>query len=90
LPPAKRRRESFDRFYRNAILVALKLAVSFTPSIRNSGQKIIRLITITVATSGLAIFNVASGMAGVRFAWDSPYLALNTATFDAASLPPRL
>jgi hypothetical protein len=61
------------------VLLALATAAWLN---RRSGllkQHVIRVGAIVIATAGLALFNVAVGSAGARFAWDSRYLELNAA-----------
>jgi hypothetical protein len=60
-------------------LLALEMAVWFDLRSSLVGQRAFRFGVIATVTAGLAVFNVATGMAGARFAWDSPYLALNAA-----------
>jgi len=61
------------------MLVAIKLAVPFGSRLSLTGQRLFRLAVIAVATAGLASFNIATGFAGARFAWDQPYVAINAA-----------
>lgn len=61
------------------VLVIVRLTSSIGPRLGLTGQRALRLGVITAATTSVAVFNVAAGMAGTHFAWDSPFLAINAA-----------
>jgi len=62
-----------------ALLVALRLVSSFYWRFGLIGPQAVRLGAITAAAACLAAFNVQSGLAGARFAWADPFVAINTA-----------
>jgi hypothetical protein len=61
------------------VLLALETAIWLDWRFVLLGQRAFRLCVIATATAGLALFNLATGSAGARFAWDSRYLELNAA-----------
>jgi hypothetical protein len=57
----------------------LGMAVAFSLRFGRVGQSAFRSGAIATATAGLVLFNVAAGVAGANFAWNSRYLELNAA-----------
>lgn len=66
-------------------LVALRLVIWFDRWFGLKWQRALRLGGIAIATSGLVMFNIATGLTGAHFAWSSPYLAINAAHARAFS-----
>jgi hypothetical protein len=62
-----------------SMLVVVKLVASWGATLDLTRQRALRLAVIAVTTAGFAAFNVATGLAGARFAWHQPYVEISAA-----------
>lgn len=66
-----------------ATLIALKLINEYSLKLDLIKQQILRVSIIVIATASLVVFNIASSLVGINFAWNNSYIATNSAHASA-------